>query len=83
MTSKSVSLLVLFLSFIANADNATPQGVAPSGTGTNADPYQIDSLPNLLWLSTNNTVWSAGNEFRLMKDIDASDTKNWNSDSGF
>ncbi|OIP46573.1 MAG: hypothetical protein AUK31_07735 [Fibrobacteres bacterium CG2_30_45_31] len=83
MTSKSVSLLVLFLSFIANADNATPQGVAPSGAGTNADPYQIDSLPNLLWLSTNNTVWSAGNEFRLMKDIDASDTKNWNSDSGF
>lgn len=55
----------------------------PSGTGSSADPYQIDSLPNLLWLSTNNTVWSAGNEFRLMKDIDASDTKNWNSDSGF
>jgi len=56
---------------------------APAGTGTNADPYQIDSLPNLLWLSTNKGVWSVDNEFRLMKDIDASDTKNWNADSGF
>lgn len=55
----------------------------PSGTGSSSAPYEIDSLPNLLWLSTNNAVWSAGNEFKLMKDLDASDTKNWNAGSGF
>lgn len=57
--------------------------VMPSGTGSSASPYLIDSLPNLLWLSTNKGAWSTGNEFRLMKNIDASDTKNWNSGSGF
>lgn len=55
----------------------------PSGTGSSSTPYEIDSLPNLLWLSMTNTVWSAGNEFKLMKDIDASDTKNWAAGSGF
>ncbi len=53
-------------------------GVAPLGTGTNEDPYQIETLNNLLWLSTNPDVWDDNAYFIQTSDIIATDTENWN-----
>jgi len=67
-------LLMLFLalgSLLAQAQTA----VAPAGSGTSTDPYQIATLDNLYWISQNKTTWSK--YFTQTADIDATDTKNW------
>jgi len=56
-------------------------GVQPAGAGTDIDPYQIETLDNLLWVSTNDTSWSA--YFIQTTDIDASATSGWNNGVGF
>jgi len=53
----------------------------PSGSGTSADPFLIDSLPNLLWLSSTPSAW--GSVFRQSSDINASVTSAWNNGAGF
>jgi hypothetical protein len=68
-----VSLLVLV--------NIFADGVMPQGTGTETNPYQINTLDNLLWLSTNSSSWSS--HFIQTSDIDASETVNWNYGEGF
>ncbi len=71
-----ISLLVVLLSTIILAD-----GVQPLGNGTSENPYQIESLDNLLWVSTNPYHW---NKFYVQTaDIDASATQQWNSGGGF
>ena len=57
------------------------EGVAPSGAGTEGDPYRVTCLENILWMSTTPTSWS-GN-FIQVEDINASDTKDWNDGAGF
>lgn len=52
----------------------------PPGSGTVADPYQISILDHLVWMG-DNVASSFGKSYKLMNDIDASDTANWN-DSG-
>jgi hypothetical protein len=55
-----------------------PVAVPPSGSGTQADPYQITELGNLLWMSNNvATQGVAGKYYKLMTDIDASATAYW------
>jgi len=49
--------------------------VAPAGSGTSAHPYQIDSLPNLYWLSQTSTAWASN--IVQTADIDASATSSW------
>ena len=46
--------------------------IEPSGAGTEADPYQIASLYNLLWLSNSPDAWDS--YFLQTADIDASST---------
>ncbi|GAB5409767.1 MAG: hypothetical protein BalsKO_21320 [Balneolaceae bacterium] len=53
----------------------------PGGSGTEIDPYQISSLPNLYWLSQNSSFWE--DEFIQTVDIDASETTNWANGAGF
>ena len=53
----------------------------PSGSGTLADPYQIDSLANLLWISQDSSSW--GDTLVQTSDINADETVNWNSGAGF
>lgn len=67
----------LFIMLQLHAQTST----VPSGSGTSADPYQITTLNNLYWLSQNSSAWSS--YFIQTADIDASDTKNWNSGTGF
>ncbi|MCD4817690.1 MAG: hypothetical protein K8S23_03235 [Candidatus Cloacimonetes bacterium] len=77
LSGKNLLLLILlFISIGLFAD-----GVQPTGAGTSGDPYQIATLDNLLWVSTNDTSWDS--YFLQTADIDAADTQNWNSGAGF
>ena len=67
-------LLIISISLFAD-------GVQPAGTGTSGDPFQVASLDNLLWISTNSTSWTS--YFIQTADIDASGTTSWNSGAGF
>ncbi len=58
-------------------------GVQPNGSGTYSDPYLMESLDNLLWLSTTEDVWGDNLHFLQTQDIDASDTENWSDGAGF
>ncbi|MBI9031913.1 hypothetical protein JEZ13_07935 [bacterium] len=72
------SLLVFFILFtvLLLAD-----AVAPLGSGTIDNPYQITTLDNLLWLSSNSSSWDK--HYIQTAEIDASDTYNWNEGEGF
>ena len=61
--------------------NLLADGVQPEGSGTEVDPYQVEILDNLLWISTNSSSWDK--DFIQTADIDASDTQNWNNGGGF
>jgi hypothetical protein len=67
---KKVNLLILAFLFIAGGLFA--DGVQPSGSGTEADPYLVAAYNNLLWVSTNSSSW--GSYFIQTADIDASAT---------
>lgn len=76
MKKKLVVFLILTCCISLFAD-----GVEPVGSGTEADPYQVETLDNLLWISTNDVSWDK--YFIQIADIDASDTQNWNNGEGF
>jgi len=68
--------IIALLSAVMFAD-----GVQPAGTGTQANPWQVATLDNLLWVSTNSTCWA--DYFIQTEDIDAAATQTWNSGQGF
>ncbi|MCD4819546.1 MAG: hypothetical protein K8S23_12730 [Candidatus Cloacimonetes bacterium] len=68
--------ITLFVSMSLFSD-----GVQPTGSGTESAPYQVATLDNLLWISTNDISWDK--HFIQIDDIDASDTQNWNEGEGF
>ncbi|MDC0486850.1 BspA family leucine-rich repeat surface protein, partial [Flavobacteriaceae bacterium] len=52
----------------------------PSGSGTNTDPFLIESLSELLWVSEQvygGSDWSLNKVFLQTNDIDASNTSTW------
>ncbi|MDP6770407.1 MAG: right-handed parallel beta-helix repeat-containing protein, partial [Anaerolineales bacterium] len=53
----------------------------PSGSGTEADPYQISTLNNLYWITQNSDEW--GKYYKQTADIDASGTSSWDNNAGF
>ena len=73
----------LFLSFIilASINILFCDGTEPTGAGSLESPYQIASLDNLLWLSTNASYW--GDHYVQTGDIDATETQNWFDGAGF
>ncbi|MBP5627707.1 hypothetical protein J6X96_06050 [bacterium] len=70
---------ILLLSLSALAEN---KPVKPTGSGSEDDPFLISRIEHLVWLGENITNVSA-KCFRLTADIDASETKSWNSGRGF
>jgi hypothetical protein len=69
-------LSIVFLGLLGLAETLCAQtAVLPQGSGTSDSPYQIDSLPNLYWLSKNSSAWTS--TFVQNKDIDASPTRDW------
>ena len=71
---KTITMLIITL-FVSV--NMFADGITPEGTGTIKDPYQIESLDNLLWMSTNSESWNQ--HFIQTANIDANHTKNWDS----
>ena len=65
----------------SSISSSSISSVPPAGTGTSIDPYQIDSLPNLYWMSQNGTKLDSN--FVQTSDINASETKSWNGGAGF
>ena len=56
-------------------------GTKPIGDGSEFNPYQVATLDNLLWISTNTLT---GFTYIIQTaDIDATDTENWNDGEGF
>ncbi len=74
---------ILALTFVLICTLAFADGVQPNGFGTETNPYLMESLDNLLWLSTNEKVWSDELYYLQTADIDATDTENWNDGEGF
>ncbi len=75
---------ILFLiAIVLSLSPILADGIAPSGTGTPTDPYLIESLDNLLWLSTTDSVWDDNAYFQQTCDIDAYETRYWNDGAGF
>ncbi|MDP8211293.1 MAG: GLUG motif-containing protein [Candidatus Stygibacter australis] len=76
MKTRLIILIILVITMSIYAD-----GVQPEGMGTEAEPYLVDSLDNLLWLSTNPEGWES--YYLQTSDIDASETVSWNEGAGF
>ncbi len=87
-----VATLAVVLISVANTFLPTVQAqteTAPSGSGTQADPYIIASLDNLAWLQdfvqryeySSSNAWSY--YYKQTADIDASTSSSWNSGKGF
>jgi hypothetical protein len=55
--------------------------VQPEGIGTQANPYLISSLAELLWIRENPQHWNKF--YRQTADINASETANWNAGEGW
>ncbi|MCF7796464.1 MAG: T9SS type A sorting domain-containing protein [Lentisphaeria bacterium] len=77
---KTKTFLILFLVMITSIWSQ-PVATAPSGSGSSGDPYLIDNLNNLYWISQNSGEW--GKYFKQTDDIDASATSEWDSGSGW
>jgi hypothetical protein len=75
---------ILFVCFIIAINFATvlSQGVKPvNGSGVPNDPYQIENLENLVWVSDNASEWNK--HFIQTSDIDATESANLNNGQGF
>jgi len=60
--------MTLFLIFFVNALLAQT-AIEPSGSGDIGDPFLINSLENLYWLTSNQSVWGTGYYFSQTADI--------------
>ena len=59
------------------------EGTAPTlGDGSEENPYQIDTLAHLKWLSFTESAWQ-NKHFIQTSDINATDTKTWANGYGF
>ena len=58
--------------------NPKPIFSVPAGSGTEDDPYQIETLENLAWVTQNAGSWIKN--FVQTADIDASETATWDSE---
>ncbi len=75
-----IQKLVLFL-VLLNCIGLFADGTPPAGSGTEAVPFQIENLDNLLWISTTSTSWDKF--FIQTENIDAAATQYWNTNTGF
>ena len=74
-------LLLLFVTFFVSAILAQTAEPPASGDGSSGDPYQIETLNNLYWITQNSDEWDK--HYIQIADIDASSTSGWDSGNGF
>ncbi|WP_462281411.1 GLUG motif-containing protein, partial [Salinivirga cyanobacteriivorans] len=70
--------MMILCAFTSMAQTATPPTL---GDGSEANPYQIESLDNLYWLSQDTTLWEL--HYEQVANIDASETEIWDNGAGF
>jgi PKD repeat protein len=75
------TVIILTMVLLAGVLTAQTIEIPQNGDGTLGNPYQIDNLNNLYWLSQNSGEWDK--HFIQISSIDASDTQNWNGGEGF
>lgn len=73
----------IFVLCLTTIVSLSADGVPPSGTGTQADPFLIETLDNLLWMSTTGNGWLTGSHYLQTADIDATETAEWNDGAGY
>ena len=73
--------LGIAIAFFPAAPVHAQTAVRPAGGGTTGDPFQIDSLANLYWITQNPNTWDS--VFVQTADIDASSDSSWASGQGF
>ncbi len=64
-----------------NINYMAPCAVLPLGVGTDVNPYQIETIENLVWISENSAEWDK--YYVQTANIDASTTPNWFRRKGF
>lgn len=75
---KTIKSFLLQLLLLAIAGTTYAQtAVAPAGTGTASDPYQIATVNNLLWLSQTSSAWAPNKYFIQTANINASSVANF------
>ena len=84
---RSVSVLFRLMmaaavAFIFLGSASAQTAIKPSGKGTEGDPYQITVVGNLAWMS-DTVASSSGKYYKMMNDIDASETAKWDNGKGF
>lgn len=57
------------------------EATQPLGSGTSADPYRVETLENLYWISKNSSSWAS--VFVQTANIDASVSVSWDAGLGF
>ena len=86
---KRLILTIIMIFVVIISITAQTVAVQPVGSGTQANPYQIENLANLRWLSEtqNQFAWGTSETNRRFyiqtADIDASETASWNNNRGF
>ncbi len=75
MKKKFLTILFFLLSIAINFGQTT--AVAPSGDGSEANPYQIATLGNLSWLAQNSSAWAYAVISEQTANIDAAQTQYW------
>ena len=78
-----MKICMIFLVILSVLTLLSAEGILPAGSGTEADPYLIETLDNLLYLSTNSSLWYSGTYILQTADIDAAATTGWNNGNGF
>ena len=78
MKNNLLAFILLVIPFGLYAETAVTK---PDGDGTAENPYKIENLENLRWLSENEDDWDK--HFAQTANIDATETDIWNDGKGF
>lgn len=78
---KITFLIFVSLMFIMQGLVHGQTAEAPLGSGTSEDPYQVETLNNLYWITQNSSSWDK--YFEQTADIDAATTSGWDGGAGF
>ncbi len=74
---------LLLISALIICNSSLFAGNYSGGSGTSGSPYQIETLADLIELSTTSADWASGKYFIQTADIDATTTSTMNSGAGF
>lgn len=80
-TIYKISLKILLIILSLSSTIFAQVSEAPLGAGTSENPYKINSLDNLYWISQNPSSWDK--YFLQTSDINAAATSTWDSNKGW